>query len=60
MYLDLEAGNMYKFAFGCQVYGDTAQFTKEGDKFTALLLGFPLWKVKGWLLNPVYRVRYML
>ena len=30
-----------------EVYGDTAQFTKEGDKFTALLLGFPLWKVKG-------------
>ena len=23
-----------------EVYGDTAQFTKEGDKFTALLLGF--------------------
>ena len=30
-----------------EVYGDTAQFTKEGDKFTALLLGFPLWKLKG-------------
>ena len=30
-----------------EVYGDTAQFTKEGDKFTALLLGFPLWRVKG-------------
>ena len=31
----------------CEVYGDTAQFTKENDKFTALLLGFPLWRPKG-------------
>ena len=30
-----------------EVYGDAAQFTKEGDKFTALLLGFPLHKIKG-------------
>ena len=31
----------------CEVYGDTAQFTRENDKFTALLLGFPLWRPKG-------------
>ena len=29
------------------MYGDEADFSKEGDKFTALMFNFPLHKVKG-------------
>ena len=43
---------IYIYIFVCmssasKVYGDTAQFSKEGDKFTALCLGFPLHRGKG-------------
>ena len=34
-----------------KVYGDEAQFTKQNDKFTALLFTFPLHRVKGWMLG---------
>ena len=34
-------------SFESKVYGDAAQFTREGDKFTALLLAIPLFKPRG-------------
>ena len=30
-----------------EIYGDTAQFTREGNKFLAMTIGFPLHKIKG-------------
>ena len=37
-----------------QVYGDEAEFSNDGDKFTALMFSFPLHKVKG---GPTQRER---